>query len=316
VSLLEGAIPILEEYLAAHKNDAGDVDPLNLAHIQLKYAQGLRMIGSAERALAILSSLKLDGNGRSFRQQGLLAIAMCKESLGVPDDEIVEAAEACRKVKPSSHTALHARHILVKHQSDTDKLTKLRNLHDEARKKNATVVANNIALDLVEGTQNVQQKDYLSLVINSGRSQNDHYNFVRALLKQIKLAQSCSSTVSRQQISDCVRAYSYLYNERIDTLFSKCHDVLWECFRSTNDQRNMLTLYRYSSLVWRLRGQSKTETKYREDLGRILGKQVASSILTVDRDLRYFLSRHVPSRPEISSATDVKNSSHQRTAGC
>jgi hypothetical protein len=143
------------------------------------------------------------------------------------------------------------------------------------------------------------------MAIESGRLQNDHYNFVRALLEEVKLAQKASRVVTRQQIDECVRAYSYLYNERIGGLFATCHNVLWKVFKSNNDQQNLLTLYRYSSLVWRLRGEDDKEKKYREDLARLLGNQLAKSILAVGRDLRYFLSRNVPARAEIENSSDV-----------
>lgn len=258
------------------------------------------MIGQVERAHKIASAISLDGQSKGVKERTLLTIAMCKQNMKAPVAEIRAAAEACRKVNPKGNIAINARYIIVSNEEPSNKTAQLRALYEEARKKRCDTVANNIALNLADdASDSEQRKAYLKSVFESGQSENDHYNFVRALLRISRLSINESGTLTRQQFDDCARAYSYLYNQRIDSMFEDCHRILWDVFKARGDEQNLLTLYRYSSLVWRLRMKTETEQKYRDALTAVLGSRLSKSILAVDRELRYFISRGASSAGEL-----------------
>lgn len=299
---LDGAIRIFEDYASARSVDLAKKEPLSLLSLLNSQASALRMIGQTERALQVAVAITLDGQSNAFKERTLLTIALCKQSLEAPLDEIIAAAEACRKINPKGKVAVNARYIIVSNEESSSKTAQLRTLYEEARKKRCNVVANNIALDLgnvASGTE--QQMVYLNSVFESGRSDKDHYNFVRSLLRIARLSIDESGTLTRQLFDDCVRAYSYLYNQRIDSLFESCHRILWDVFNARGDVQNLLTLYRYSSLVWRLRRKTENEQKYREALTAVLGSRLSKSILVADRELRYFISRGASSAGQLSA---------------
>lgn len=298
---LDGAVKIFEDHVASAPLEQASKEPLNLAHLLEAHASALRMINQVDRAHRIASEIILDGQSKSLKENVLLTIAMCKEQLKAPADEIIAAAEACRKVNPKGQVAISARYVIVCAEQAPDRTARLRALHDEARRKNCSVVANNIALELASTTSDSEQKKrHLMETLESGRA-NDHYNFVRALMRVCKQSLAETGTITRQQFNECAQAYSYLYNQRMDSLFEACHRILWDVFKARGDQQNLLTLYRYSSLVWRLHKKVDREQGYRNEMTAILGNSLSKSILAADRELRYFISRGATAAGEIPS---------------
>lgn len=297
---LDGGVKIFKDYVSAQPVEKAAKEPLSLTSLMHSQASALRMTGQYERAHQIASAISLDGQSNAFKQRTLLTIALCKESLKAPRAEIIAAAEACRKINPKSNVALNARYVIAFNDESPDKTARLRVLYEEARKKRCNTVANNIALELADAASDSEQrKTHLRSVAESGRADKDHYNFVRALLRIARLAINESGALTRQQFDDCARAYSYLYNQRLNRLFETCHSILWDVFKARGDEQNLLTLYRHSSLVWRLRRKTVIEQKYRDELTAILGSRLSKSILAADRELRYFISREASSAGEL-----------------
>lgn len=299
---LDGAVTIFEDYVSTRSIEQAEKEPLSLAPLLHWQANALRMLGQVERAHQIASAINLDGLSKAVKERTLLTIALCKQAQKAPSTEVIAAAEACRKINPRGMLAINAQHIIVSSEGAPSKGEQLRALYDEARKKRCYTVANNIALDLADAAPDSEHKNvYLKSVFELGRSEKDHYNFVRALLRTSRLSINESGTLTQQLFDDCVRAYSYLYNQRIYSLFGDCHGILWDVFKARGDEPNLLTLYRYSSLVWRLRRKSEDELKYRNALTAVLGSRLSKSILVADRDLRYFISRGTSSMEALPS---------------
>lgn len=297
---LDDGIKIFEEYVSARPSEQEAKEPLGLASLLHSQASALRMVGQHERAHKIATEINLEGQSNALKEKILLTIAMCKESLKAPSEEIIAVAETCRKINPKGWPALHARYVITSNTPSPDKTARLRLLYEEARKKGCNTVANNIGLELSAVATDVTQRNLLLKdAMKSGKS--DHYNAVRALLRIARISIDESGTLTQQQFDECIRAYSYLYNQRLDNLFESCHQILWDMFKARQDEKNLLTLYRYSSLVWRLRRKSETEQKYRNALTEILGSRLSKSILVADRELRYFISRGASSAGELLS---------------
>jgi predicted MPP superfamily phosphohydrolase len=297
---LDGAIKIFEDFALDRSIEQVPKEPLSLASLLRSHARALRMIGQVERAHRVASEINLEGRSNAFKEGTLLTIALCKQSLKAPLVEIIAAAEACRKVNPRGRTAVHARYVIASNEQSPDKAAQMRDLYVEARNKGYSTLANNIALDLASSASDPEQrKALLKDALESGRSDKDHYNFVRALLRISRISIDESGTLTRQQFHDCARAYGYLYNQRIDSLFESCHGILWDAFKGRGDERNLLILYRHSSLVWRLRRKTAIEQQYRNALAAILGNRLSKSILAADRDLRYFISRGASTSGEL-----------------
>lgn len=295
---LDGAIKIFEDYISSYSVELTKKESLNLAPLLHSYARALRMIDQVERSHQIASAINLDGQRNTLKESVLLTIALCKESLKAPPEEIIAAAEACRKINPKGNIAIQARYVIAAASEKTSNyMAQLRALYVQARKKRCDTVANNIALELAKAADPDQRNEYLASV--SSHSDKDHYNSVRALLRVSRIAIDELGALTKMQFNECVRAYSYLYNQRIDNLFESCHKILWDEFRARGDIQNLLTLYRHSSLVWRLRGKTEVEQKYRDALTAALGDRLSKSILAADRELRYFICRGTSSASDL-----------------
>lgn len=75
-------------------------------------------------------------------------------------------------------------------------------------------------------------------------------------------------------------------------MLNKCHGILWHAFIVRREWTNLLTLFRYSSVIWRLRGDEKNEVNYLWQLQDALSasgiKQLPNNPLT-----QYFQARTV-----------------------
>lgn len=85
-----------------------------------------------------------------------------------------------------------------------------------------------------------------------------HYNQTRAIIELSQL----TPTLGDKEMLQLMNAYYFLFNERMPSLFDRCHKALWDGFVSRGDAKNLISLFRYSSLNWRLRGREDNERKY------------------------------------------------------
>jgi hypothetical protein len=110
---------------------------------------------------------------------------------------------------------------------------------------------------------------------------------------------------SDEPISDAdqlqlINAYHFVFNERFSSLFDRCHAALWKSFSDNEDKTNLLTLFRHSSLFWRLRGQESRETKYLRDLKTKIGGLIAQRSSDLSREAAYYQSRASNVLPKLS----------------
>lgn len=275
---------------------------LNLDLARLQHAQALRMVDESARAWEQLKRCEASVTAKAMKQQVLLTMALVAESLRMDSAEICEIAKRAEQIVPKSNIGLQAKAIAISHDDSNkgDRDSQLLKLQEEAVKRKAYVVSNNLALDRAAKVKEPQRKKrILEAVVQTARRENEAYNFIRALLELAKLTLNESGVLREDEMLDCTRAYTYLFNQRMDSLFNKCHDVLWRAFKASGDVGNMLKLFRYSSLVWRLKGQVGLEKRYIAELLPQLGQGSSARVLTADRKLVYFMTRSL----ELSAET-------------
>lgn len=284
---------LYDDLLPLHERSAKglDLDPCRLQH-----AQALRMIDEDGRATALLRQCELTVKTKAMKQQVLLNLALLSESAGGTPAETLELAHRCEQVDPKTTWGLQAKGIVIANDDafKADRDNQLRQLQEEARKRKAHTLANNLTIQRATGTRDPEKKKaLLQAAAQAARDQNDAYNLVRASISLAKAGLKESGALTAEQMLDCTRAYEYLYNQRIDNLFRDCHAILWQVFSAANDNDNLLNLFRHSSLVWRLRGQVGIERGYVERLLSRLGKEASAGVLNADRKLVYFIARSI-----------------------
>lgn len=142
------------------------------------------------------------------------------------------------------------------------------------------------------------------LVHSSAVKSNDAYTAARAVVKLGTLSIKETGNLSDADLNNLINAYQYLYGERFSNLFSKSHDALWSYFNNRGDVRNLLSLFRHSSFIWRLHGDEKKEQIYVQQLSDSARQILLTDILTADKNTAYFLVR---ARNEKFKITDSRS---------
>lgn len=167
-------------------------------------------------------------------------------------------AESLRKTsEKNTHKRFLCDTILAGKFDKNEKSGKLKRIEKNARNYNFVTLANNICLDLAV-IDPVNSKGYISTVLNSEKS---NYTKVRAMLGKVEglLSESNPSSISSKDIISLTNCYRYLFIQRIDGLFNRCHDLLWKIFSSENKTDDLFDIYVSSSLVWRVSGRQDQE---------------------------------------------------------
>jgi tetratricopeptide (TPR) repeat protein len=261
--------------------------------IRAKYALALRMAGESGKAKTICEEILEEPLDNDETQSVLNNLAMCYEDLEqIP--EAIAAAERVIKLDRHSSFGLQARSLLIELAADDPHRGEKLEAHEKlARKREATTVANNIALIRASEADDAgcgpdEIRAILLPVVKA--NSKDFYNKTRATLQLAKLSLDMDQPLSDAEEIYLIGAYHFLFNERLPSMFDDCHEALWEVFTRDRDHRNLLALFRHSSLYWRLRGRDKIEKAYLSKLARTIGSSLSSELIA-SREAAYYLIR-------------------------
>ncbi|MGF6348304.1 metallophosphoesterase [Variovorax sp. W2I14] len=258
------------------------------------HAQSLRMIGKTQDALDIYLSIVPIGSssGALKRQENLLNLALCYERLEKSGDA-VSAAKKCIELNSRNSLALQAQSIVLEHDANSStKDARLQKLEVTARKKGAATVASTLALERARKEVNKNNKrEILNAIVNIKNRQDDQYNVMRATLSLAEMDLDDGKHLGIGLLGETIEAYHYLYSENLSSIFEQCTEVLWKEFENSGQTDNLLSLFRHSSLIWRLRGVRSIEEKYLLKLSRKIGASGNELLRGASRELAYFVSR-------------------------
>jgi hypothetical protein len=106
-------------------------------------------------------------------------------------------------------------------------------------------------------------------------SKDDDYNKIRAIIKKSSDALNQEDgTLSDDDLYLLNISYSYLYTQRLEVLFTKCHKALWLYCINEGRRQDLLNLFKHSSLVWRISGEIELEKSYFEKLETAVGPYI------------------------------------------
>ncbi|WP_419343702.1 metallophosphoesterase [Achromobacter sp. PD1] len=268
--------------------------------IEIMLAKSLRMLGEHDEARALFQRLlDVDAGSRSKDEEAqlLLNFALCLQSL--QDPTAIEVARQVMGLTPKTSVAMQAESIIHEMREAEDSAAKLLKLEVQARKRGYNTVANNLVLSRTIGSKSTDAHDALREVYKTAKAGGDLYTAARAIVRLATRLMAESTTLSTADLTNLIKAYQYFYGERFDALFSSAHRSLWNLFESQGDVRNMLSLFRHSSFIWRLHGDDELEQEY---ITRLIGMArhiVATDVLSADQNTAYFLLR---AREHVTSA--------------
>ncbi|SKC32359.1 hypothetical protein CZ809_01875 [Photobacterium piscicola] len=151
--------------------------------------------------------------------------------------------------------------VLAGTKNIDEKLKTLVRLEKRARKLGYSTLANNILFEINHGRTNVEKIKQLDKVIESGRSS---YNYCRATIYKYEaiVDSGMYDRIKDQDINSLSNIYNYLFRQKFDILFVKCHKLLWDIAAYRQRQDIICTIYYKGTIVWRLNSDLENEEKY------------------------------------------------------
>lgn len=169
----------------------------------------------------------------------------------------LEYATGAQKLT-KGNVALQASHIALKHGDLATKESDISKIQEKAKTKAHTLYAN-IELERAAKLDVTPAKvDVLKKLVQYCHENKDLYNQILATLDYADAQLTVRGSLDARDISALISIYHHLHHDN-SNLHSKCHRILWAAFEANNDYINLLQLFKYSSLYWRLRDEQKPE---------------------------------------------------------
>jgi len=259
--------------------------------LRYELARGYRMSERVPEAVSAFQGLDHSMLSKGQRQSAELGLALALKREG---DVIgsVAAAERAIALDRRSINAVQAKTILANQIVDADeRRIELTRLLAVARKAKSITVTNNILIELARAEKDdAAAATILSEVAQAPRGKADYYNGVRAIVDLASRPRS-GQPLPQADRSRLVDAYHFLWNERLFTIFDRCHEALWSDFEKTGETENLLNLFRHSSFIWRLNGREELEAEYLAKLVAMVREVLAIEAVLATRDGSYFMVR-------------------------
>lgn len=234
----------------------------------IRKAEGLRITGRFEEAEFELSKVEKyhDKLTNSEKISILVEKAYIKEHDNIKD-EALQIVQQIKNLTPKKSDHWFTAEGIAAHFLSYDlRVAKLRRLEKQARDLGHTFVANNLSLTLASEIKDVKQKNIIyDKVIDSSK---DDYTQIRALLRKGKSLVSLGQVdeIKEKERVKLKDTYIYLFTQRLEKMADSCHDILWEVYSAEGNLSSLLNLFRHSSIIWLLSGNTKRELQYLKQL--------------------------------------------------
>jgi len=152
--------------------------------------------------------------------------------------------------------------VILAESKDSDARFKaLVKLEKRARKLGHITMANNILFTINNERTSVEKLSYLDVAL---KSEQNAYNICRATIyKHQTLIQSgLYERIKDSDVAQLINIYNYLFRQKIDSLFNKCHGVLWSIAEHMQRKDIIYLIFFKGTIVWRLNEDRENEQKY------------------------------------------------------
>jgi predicted negative regulator of RcsB-dependent stress response len=234
--------------------------------------EALRMSGNREKALSLLTeALEIeDGNLANSEKNDIYVELGFSYITDSNFQKAIECAKAIEKTASKDVQSIQASYIMAQATLKEDKLlSRLKTLESQAKQAKSESLVNTISLRIAE--INNDKKDSEKRFTQVLSSKNDDYNKMRALIKRsIEILKHGDGKISDEELLMLNYTYSYLYVQRLSSLFTNCHIALWLYCLNNSRVDDLLNLYKHSSLVWRISGQNDIEKDYFNKIEKVI----------------------------------------------
>jgi len=236
-----------------------------IAGIMRLLGEARRMNGNTKKAIEVLKeSLEFDEGIYSNATKNSIHIDLAYAYLR--ESDFRKAQEHAKYVEKNSEkdtvANLQAKYILVRATFNGDELKqKLRVLENKARRFDFQNLADNINLTITARLNNDEDAEEKSKRLAKVVESKTIYTRIRAIISKA-IDEVENNSISDELLFLLTQSYSYLYAQRMEHLFSKCHKALW--LYCVNNQRysELLNLFKFSSFYWRIFDEIAIEKEY------------------------------------------------------
>ncbi|MBV7413566.1 SIR2 family protein [Aeromonas sp. sif2433] len=236
-------------------------------------AEGMRMLGQEDVAISILEPIFEDiERNKKLYNKDLYERTMHTLALSYSHSNNEKAYIFAKKLRAESPKKSYGRFlgekIFTTKLPKEERIIRLKKIEKLARGSGVVNIANNISLELA-GLLKDQEMEYVNKVISS---EDSIYTKIRAMLIKFDgiIGSNSSISLNAKDRMSLLSAYSYLFMQRLDKLFNRCHEILWQVLENDNDVEQLYKLFMTSALVWRVNGNHSDELKYAKLIQSIL----------------------------------------------
>ncbi|OVZ85528.1 SIR2 family protein [Yersinia intermedia] len=241
-------------------------EPIPIERLHYSLSKGLRMLGYRSESIGEMQ-LALENESLFTKNEignAKLHIALAYDNQGDVSHAMKYAEEIKKTCKTNSTTYTHAELIIANNSPAEGRMLKLKKVKRKTEKLGFRTLK---SLAIVEMTKLQEDSDENEKLFNnalSGLSKNELYTWYSVIISKnlSYLEQKQIHKISESDISELCKAYSYYYTQRIDIQLGKVHRILWAIFVNRKDNDSLVTLFKYSSFIWRLKNNTETESKY------------------------------------------------------
>ncbi len=242
--------------------------------------ESMRMLDKEDEVIVMLEEVLEEYTAESkmfarYLHDSLTLTLLLSYSKSDSNKAYAMAEDIRKKSEKNSYKRMLCDMVLAKRNDQQVQGSKLKRLEKRARNHGHTTLANNICLDLAV-LDPVNSKTYINTVL---LSEHSTYTKARAVLGKIEgiLGGGNTPSLESRDIISLNNCYSYLFIQRIDGLFNRCHQLLWKLHLLENKIDELFSVYLSSSLVWRVSGRQDKELSYQQQLLALLNVQESSN---------------------------------------
>lgn len=288
------ACEFFENVVPALGDDIAETDMMYITYLHAKAQRMLDGKDSSTKAKEMLLLVLPHTTDKSTLISIYMNLALCSKALSETEN-IITYAEKVIDLDKSGYSSLGAQQLIFEATLEGEEAAlALAKLEVKARKRGANSTAVGIAISRAHALDNdVEKVVRFRSVVNEAQEAGDSYNIMRGMiaLGGQTLIPGSGFKLESSEERLLIRIYHYLYNERFDAQFNKCHNILWKIFKGRNELHNLMQLFRYSSLMWRLRGQVSYEEQALRSLNDAVARNKALNLTVGDVSTSYFYAR-------------------------
>ncbi|MGE5023644.1 hypothetical protein AB8898_05635 [Yersinia enterocolitica] len=176
------------------------------------------------------------------------------------DQAIKLSTEITSGKKRKTVSYMTAEMVLFSNLDKNTKIVSLEALEIKARKEGFKTLANNILFRLNEFKSDTDKLSNLEKIMSTDKSE---FNIIKALIFKYEIMIKINIDKIRESDIEKLRnIYNYLFSQRLDNLFNRCHAILWSIAEKIRDDNIIIFIFDTSSLIWALSYDKKNQEKY------------------------------------------------------